>query len=209
MPTLYHAPNTRSTGIILQLMMMGKLNDVEVVAVNIPRQDGTGARDPRNPHPEGKVPYLVTDEGHGIRERNAIMLYLDEMFGYPLGVEPRQPGRGLLVSWMSVYGGIVEPIFITTMLGIEHKGIEKSLGTLNGIYDQVSTCLGDSPFLLGDRLTIADMIMASPFQFMPQFTPDIATVKTWIARVSAHTDTFPVEAYEAQAVKAVAAAQVA
>jgi glutathione S-transferase len=37
--------------------------DYELVITNIPRQDGSGAADPCNPHPDGKVPALVHDGG--------------------------------------------------------------------------------------------------------------------------------------------------
>ncbi|MFU1683245.1 glutathione S-transferase N-terminal domain-containing protein [Phaeobacter piscinae] len=73
MPTLYHSPNSRSSRVIAQLMLMGKLDDVDIVIVDVQRHDGSGGADPRNPHPEGKVPYLVTDEGQGIRESAAII----------------------------------------------------------------------------------------------------------------------------------------
>ncbi|WP_366465751.1 hypothetical protein [Paracoccus methylarcula] len=79
MPTLYHAPNSRSTGIVQLIEEMGLTDQVDIVSVTIPRQDGSGSRDPRNPHPEGKVPYLVNESDY-IRERGAIIAYLTDMF---------------------------------------------------------------------------------------------------------------------------------
>ncbi len=68
MPTLYHAPDNRSDSIVTLTRLMGIRDRLDIVAVTIPRQDGSGARDPKNPHPEGKVPYLVDGDDH-VRER--------------------------------------------------------------------------------------------------------------------------------------------
>ena len=84
MPTLYHSPHSRSSRVIAQLMLIGKLDAVDVVIVDVARGDGTGRHDPRNVHPEGKVPYLITDDGQEVRESAAIMMYFDELFGQPL-----------------------------------------------------------------------------------------------------------------------------
>ena len=77
MPTLYHAPDSRSDSIVTLIDLMGIRDRIDIVAVTIPRQDGSGGRDPRNPHPEGKVPYLVDQGGH-VRERGAIITWLTD-----------------------------------------------------------------------------------------------------------------------------------
>lgn len=74
MLTFYHAPNSRSTSIRQLILELGVADKVKTVEVTIPRQDGSGVRDPGNPHPEGKVPYL-TDGADHVRERAAIILY--------------------------------------------------------------------------------------------------------------------------------------
>src|SRR5690606_16013498 len=79
MLTLYHSPQTRSSTIVLLLEELGITDRVTVRQVTIPRSDGSGGRDPANPHPEGKVPLLM-DGDVAIRERGAIILYLTDMF---------------------------------------------------------------------------------------------------------------------------------
>lgn len=64
MLTLYHAPDSRSDTIVTLVRLMGIGDKVDIVEVTIPRQDGSGGRDPKNPHPEGKVPYLVDGGDH-------------------------------------------------------------------------------------------------------------------------------------------------
>lgn len=200
MPILYHSPMSRSTRVITQLMLMDKLDAVDIRLVSIPRRDGSGGRDAANPHPEGKVPYLITDSGEAVRESAAIMLYLDEIFGYPLGVAPGQPGRGALLSWMVYYGGVVEPALVCSMAGVDHPAMTATFRGMTEVGAQIAAGLGDAPFLLGDRFTIADLIMASAFQWAaPEYTPDVPAVRDWVARVVAQVGTVPIMEYETRA----------
>ena len=52
MLTLYHSPKSRSSIILVLLDEMGIADKVGIRRVAIPRMDGSGARDPLNPHPE-------------------------------------------------------------------------------------------------------------------------------------------------------------
>ncbi len=201
MPTLYHSPNSRSSRVIAQLMLMGKLDQVDVVVVDVPRQDGGGRVDPKNPHPEGKVPYLVTDDGEHVRESAAIMMYLDELFGQPLSPKIGDAKRGSYLSWMVYSGGVLEPVLVADFAGFEHPALT---GTFRGKAEMgasLETALKQGPFLLGDELTLADVLLASPFQWAPQFMPDIPKVKAWVERVSTAMDGAAVQAYDAKAMK--------
>ena len=77
MLTLYHSPQSRSDTVVHLVRMLGA--DADIREVTIRRQDGSGAPDPDNPHPEKKVPYLV-DGDERVRERGAIMLYLTDKY---------------------------------------------------------------------------------------------------------------------------------
>lgn len=200
MPTLYHSPFSRSTRIITQLMLMDRLDAVDVRPVVVRRQDGTGHHDAANPHPEGKVPFLIGDDGAAIRESNAIMLYLDELYGSPLGIAPGQPGRGTFLSWMCYYGGVLEPALTLAIAGVEHPALTANFRGMAEVGTQIEAGLGDAPFLMGDRFTLADLIMASAFQWaQPTFAPDSPVVRDWVARVTERVGTVPVMAYEEKA----------
>jgi glutathione S-transferase len=51
MLTLYHAGPSRSSRILTLLAELGVADQVTVRHVTIPRRDGSGTRDPSNPHP--------------------------------------------------------------------------------------------------------------------------------------------------------------
>lgn len=185
MLTLYHAPLSRSSRILTLLDELGALDKVDVKAVTIPRQDGSGGRDPNNPHPEGKVPYLVHD-GVGIRESNAIMQYLCELFP-KAGLAP-QPGdatRGAFLAWMAWYGNVMEPVLVMNAVGVENPLLAKTFGGTEEMTGQIETALSKNPYLLGDTFTAADLIVVSAYLWMPQITPDIPVIRDWIERCGA------------------------
>ena len=99
MLTLYHSPQTRSSRIIWLLEEADA--EYEIKYVTIPRMDGTGGPDPKNPHPDKKVPLLV-HEGEMIWESAAIALYVADLFpNARLAPRPGEKGRGTYVSWLA------------------------------------------------------------------------------------------------------------
>ena len=208
MLTLYYCPQTRATRIIGLLMMMEHLDDVTVKTVDIQRRDGSGGHDPANPHPEGKVPFLVHD-GEIIRESSAIILYLTDHFGGPMGRDVGEKGRGEYLSWLAYYGDVIEPVMALQFLAmdpafsgvLEHPTIKSTFRGLDEIKATLRTALADKPFLLGDTFTAADLLMVSPYQWMPQATPDDPNVKAWVKRATDVVNQTAVAAYEAAAMK--------
>jgi glutathione S-transferase len=183
--TLYHSPRTRSTRIVALLEELGARDKVKIEPVEIARPDGTGAHDPNNPHPEGRVPYLVHDDT-GIWESTAIALYLTELFPEAgLGRAPGTPDRGALLSWLAWYGDVLEPMMIFSFSGVESPVIERAFGGIGGIAARLATALETGPYLLGADYTIADMMIASAFTFAPQITPDDKNIRDWVARCAA------------------------
>ena len=77
MLTLFHAPWSRSSRLVWLLEEIGA--GYEICYCDIPRMDGSGARDPRNPHPDGKVPALLHDDVL-VTESAAVALYLTDLF---------------------------------------------------------------------------------------------------------------------------------
>lgn len=185
MPTLYHAPYSRSTAILALIEEMGIRDRVGIVEVGVARPDGNGGPDPRNPHPEGKVPYLINGSDH-VRERGAIVAYLTDMFpeaalGRPVG----DPLRGAFLSWLFYYQGVMEPVLVLDRAGIEHPMLQATFRNLGAVMDRLASALEDGPYLLGADYSAVDLLLSSPFQAMPDALPREPSVRAWIERCAA------------------------
>lgn len=180
MPILYHSPNSRSSSILTLIDELGA--DIDIVEVTIPRLDGSGAPDPRNPHPEKKVPYLVDGDEH-FRERGAIMLHLTD--SYPqagLGPVHGAQGRGAYLSWLFYYQGVIEPVGILHWAQIEHPAITASLRDLDTMIATLATALQDKPYLLGDTYSAADLLCSSPFMWFADMAQGHTAITAWVQR---------------------------
>lgn len=101
MLTLFHAPRSRSTRIITLLRELDAIDKVAIEIVDITRSDGSGRKDLKNPHPEGKVPLLEHD-GVFIWESIAIIQYLTDLFPQKkMAPAPGDPQRGRYLSWLA------------------------------------------------------------------------------------------------------------
>lgn len=183
MLTLYHSPNSRSSRLLTLIDEMGVGGKVAVRDVAIRRSlPSSGAPDPANPHPEGKVPLLV-DGDQVIRETPAIILYLLEKFpGTGLGVEPGAPGRGEFLSWISYYGSVFEPVVILARMEIEHPFLHGCWRGMPEVFAAFRRALEKGPWLVGERYTAADLLMSSAFGWWPDGRPDDPLIGGWIDR---------------------------
>ena len=177
----YHAPLSRSGRVHWLLREL----DVPftMVRCDIPRQDGSGGRDPRNPHPDGKVPALAHD-GALITETAAILLYLTDLFPERgLGIAPGAPGRGAYLSWLFWYCGVVEPVYLAEVMGVAaHPAAQASFRDREAVAARLIAALGDRDWLMGSTFTAADILLCSPYLHFPESTPDHPAVRAWIAR---------------------------
>jgi glutathione S-transferase len=185
MLTFFHAPQSRSTRVLALLLAMNRLDDVNFRVVSIPRVDGSGRRDPANPHPEGKVPLLVED-GVAIWESAAIMLHLTDLFrDAGLGVPPGDPRRGRYLSWMTWYAGVVEPVLILDAAGLSHPYVEGSLRGVAEVRARLARALAEGPWLMGERYTAADLLLSSPFLWFEGLDAGSEAARDWVLRCSA------------------------
>lgn len=180
MATLFHAPNSRSSSIVTLIEELGA--NVDIQEVTVMRQDGSGAADPKNPHPEKKVPYLVDGEEH-IRERGAIVLYLTDKFPEAgLGPIEGQPGRGAYLSWLFYYQGVIEPVGVLHFTGLTHPALTATFRDFDTMVQRLAETLQNQPYLLGDSYSAADLLCSSPFNWAPELMPDNAVIRDWVAR---------------------------
>lgn len=181
MPTLFHAPWSRSSRLVWLIEELGV--DCDIHYCDIVRNDGTGARDPANPHPDGKVPALLHD-GVLITESGAIAVYLSGLYpeaglGFPAG----SPERGVLLSWMFWAAGEMEPAFWGRI-----SGATETDPATQRRYEQVTNrlleALWDGPWLMGDRFTVADIIVGSALAWGREYLPDSPVFDRYIERLA-------------------------
>ncbi|NJS40010.1 MAG: glutathione S-transferase family protein, partial [Rhodobacteraceae bacterium] len=185
MLTLYHSPESRSSAILTLIEEMGIADWITLHQVTIPRMDGSGGRDPANPHPEGKVPALVQD-GTIITERAAIMLVLTTMFpDSSLAPAVGTPEWGAFVTWLTWYQGVMEPVVILQGAEISHPWLSATFHGPDEVAARLRAALQKGPWLMGDRFTAADILLHSPYAWFPAATPDDPLIRDWVERCKA------------------------
>lgn len=202
MLTLYHSPQSRASRVVTLLDDLGVLDKVLIEIVDIHRNDGSGGKDARNPHPEGKVPLLVHD-GVAIRETNAIMLYLTDMFPEAgMGIPAGHRLRGAYLAWLAYYGNVIEPSLILDAIGVRHDWTIATFRTQKEVTERLAEALAQGPYLLGERFTAADLICHSPYAWFPEATPDNAAIRDWIARCQSRPSVARTKAFDAERIAA-------
>jgi glutathione S-transferase len=172
MLTLYHAPQSRSTRIIWLLEELE--TPYKINYVDIKRPTG-GARDPMNPHPDGRVPALMHD-GSLVTESVAICLYLTDAFpAKGIGPTIGDACRGEYLTWLAYYAGVMEPALIER--ANKREEAEK-------VDHRVISTLEKGPYLLGEKFSAADVLLASIMQFSRSLLPANKTLDEFLARVS-------------------------
>lgn len=183
MLTLFHAPMSRSTRLVTLIDELGARDAVQIRLVTVQRQDGAGAPDPENPHPEKKVPALKHD-GTVITESIAIAIHLCDLFPKagllpPVGT----PERGRCLQWLAWNAGVVEPVLVAKLSGVEHPAFQASFRGWDEVITRLETALETSPWLMGDEMTVADIIVHSSFSWMPDLLADHPGLQDWNKRM--------------------------
>lgn len=185
MLTLFHAPNSRSTRIVTLIEEMGIGDWIDVQTVQITRMDGSGARDPANPHPEGKVPALMHD-GTLITESAAVILYLTTLFP-DSGMAPKadDPLFGDYLTWLFWYGSVMEPVLIHQAAKLSHPYLTRTFRGPAEVESRLHNALNNKgSWLLGERFSAIDLLVHSPYAWFGN-VPDDPLIADWAARCMA------------------------
>ncbi|HEX2465735.1 MAG TPA: glutathione S-transferase family protein [Thermoanaerobaculia bacterium] len=181
MLTLYHAPQSRSSRIVWLLEELGA--DYELIITDIPRQDGSGAADPRNPHPDKKVPALVHD-GALITESIAVVQYLADLYS-KAGLAPAigDPRRGPYLTWLAYYAGVVEPVVTLQFAGMaEHPLLQRTFRDGAAVASRIGAALESNAYLLGEDFSAVDVVVASMGQYVRSALPPGPRVDDYLRR---------------------------
>ena len=162
MITLYHAPRSRSSRFIFLLEELGA--PYEIAKVNIRRGDGSGALDPTNPHPHGKVP-VIRDGETIVHESAAIALYLTDKFpAAGIGPVVGDPKRGAYLTWLAYYAGVMEPSWTSAFLKTEVPRGTAGWVKTDEVMELVNSTLSKSPYILGEKFSAADILIGTTFK---------------------------------------------
>lgn len=184
MLTLIHKPMTRSSSIVWLLEEIGA--PYETKNVTIKGADGSGARDPANPHPHGKVPALVHD-GHVVFEGSAIALYLTDLFPQAkMGPRVCDAKRGEYLSWLAYRSGVMEPAFMERRFGIKHVYGAMGWAPPEEVEEVLNAHLAKNKYFLGDEFSAADIMLGGGLNFMIMFkmTAETPVLKDYCARIT-------------------------
>jgi glutathione S-transferase len=182
MLTLFHAPWSRSIRIIWLLEELGA--EYELRYCSIPRQDGSGSRDPGNPHPDGKVPALVHDDAL-VTESAAIALYLTDLFpGSPLGVAVGTTDRAAYVTWLAWTAGEMEPAYWSKITGAAATD-PVAMARFDAVVARLLSALERGPYLMGEQFTAVDVMVGAGLAWCREHFPQSTVLDTYLARIEA------------------------
>jgi len=184
MLTLYHKPNSRAAGIVWLLEELGV--PYETTLVTIRGADGTGAVDPANPHPHGKVPALEHD-GQRVFEIAAITAYLTDLFPEKkLAPLPGEPLRGEYLSWLAYRPGVIEPAMMMRRLGVQHIYGAMGWAPAEEVEAVLNETLSLRSYLLGETFTAADIAVGGVIATLLKFKmlQESEVLKAYSARIT-------------------------
>jgi glutathione S-transferase len=180
MLTLFHAPMSRSSRLVWLMEELGAGGEIRYC--DIRRMDGSGGRDPANPHPDGKVPALIHD-GALITECAAVSLYLTDLFpDAGMGVPVGHRDRGEFLTWLAWGAGELEPV-LGPRIGGHVPTDPYSVRRYEDVVDRLLDRLWSAPFLMGDRFSAADVMIGSTVMWARAHLPESPTLDAWIARI--------------------------
>jgi len=185
MITLYHAPRSRSSRFIWLLEELGAPYTVKRVSIR--RSDGSGAVDPANPHPLGKVPVIAHD-GVTVFESPAIALYLTDAFP-KAGIGPGlgEVSRGPYLTWLAYYGDVLEPAFLSKFMNTPVPRGTAGWVPADEAMEPLIKRLSAGDYLLGDRFSAVDVLYGSTFALFANnpLLPRSEAIEAYVRRCTA------------------------
>lgn len=164
--TLYHHPFSRASNVVWMLEEVGidyELRWVDIMA--------GGQKTPEflKLNPMGKLPVLV-DGAAVVSESAAIALYLgDRHAAGRLAPALDDPARGTYLRWAFFSPSVLEPAAAAKASGGEFNAGAVGWGTYESMLDATEVAVGNGPYLLGERFTMADTILGGTLGFMLRF----------------------------------------
>jgi glutathione S-transferase len=183
MITLYHRPKTRSSRFLFLLEELEAPYRVQLVSVR--QRDGSGAPDPANPHPHGKVP-AIADDGSVVFESSAIALYLTDKFTKNhLGPLVGEAQRGTYLSWLAYYAGVFEPSVLSKFMKVAVPRGTAGWVELEEVMPAILARLAAGSYMLGEHFTAVDVLFGTTFAQFAQsgLLPQSPLIDAYVQRI--------------------------
>lgn len=164
--TLYHHPFSRASDVVWMLEELEVPYDLEFVDLKRgeQREDAHAARNRMR-----KLP-VIEDGGVYTAERSAIGLYLADRYA-PGRLAPAldAPERGPFLRWCFYASSVIEPCCMAKGSGWKYGPGQAGFGRYEDLLDTLDAALADGPYLLGERFTMADVIVGGTMRWMVMF----------------------------------------
>ncbi len=183
--TLFHSPQTRSTGVLTLLEELGAPYTLELLNQTKGEQLAPAYR---AINPMGKVPALRDTSGAIVTEQVAIFLHLGDLFP-EAGLAPPigDALRGPYLRWMAFYAASFEPAVVDRALGREPGRRSMSpYGEFDTVVDTIGAALSPGPYLLGGRFSAADILWGTALGWMTAFKlmPERPEIMAYVRRIA-------------------------
>lgn len=151
-------------------------------------------------HPYRKMPVLEHD-GLRVFEAAAVMRYVDEAFDGP-ALQPASPAaRATMTQWISAFNdyvaphavrGVLIPRFVLQPRGVavDDARVAEHAARAHEALAPFEAALADSPWLAGDTLSLADLLVApclasgGPLTGADRYTDGLPHLHAWLHRVA-------------------------
>ena len=164
--TLYHHPYSRAANVVWMLEELDVPYELSFVDIMAGAQ-----KDPAflKMNPMGKLPTLV-DHDVVHTESAAIALALGDRYGLgTLAPTLEDPQRGTYYRWILYSPSVIEPGCYAHSAGWDYKPASAGWGTWEAMLASCDAAVGEGPWLLGERFTMADVVFGGTLGYMTRF----------------------------------------
>lgn len=165
--TLFHSPQTRSSGALMLLEELGAPYQLKVLNMKAGEQ--------RQPaylavNPLGKVPAILDGDAL-VTEQVAIFIHLADRSpeaGFAPAID--DPRRGPYLRWLVYYAACFEPALMDKFQKHDPAPpMQTPYGDYESMLGVIEAQLGKAPYLLGDTISAADVLWGTAFNWVMMF----------------------------------------
>lgn len=161
--TLYYHPWSRAANVVWMLEEVERPYELRLVDI---MKGAQKAPEILALNPMGKLP-ILDDDGTIVTEQAAIALYLADRYAYGrLSPKVDDPARGTYLRWSFFTPSVIEPSTIAREGKWSFKESQAGWGAFDAMLAATESAIAKGPYVLGDRFSMADVILGGTIRFM-------------------------------------------